>query len=809
LDRYICVHGHFYQPPRENPWLEAIELQDSAAPYHDWNERITAECYGPNAHSRILDAEGRIVKIQNNYSLISFNMGPTLLKWMQDDSPEVYLAVINADRESIARFSGHGSAIAQAYNHMIMPLANDRDKETQTAWGIADFERRFSRRPEGMWLPETAVDLESLDIMASMGIRFTILEPGQAKRIRGQSSRNWTDVTGGDIDPSRPYFVRLPSGRRINVFFYDAPISRSIAFERVLENGELLANRLLGGFSDTRAWPQLIHAATDGESYGHHHRFGDMALGYALDYIERTESATLTNYSEYLERVPVEWEVEINENTSWSCAHGVERWRSNCGDNSGGHSEWNQEWRAPLREGLDWLRDKLAPLYEEHGAVLFKDPWEARSDYIRVILNRDDDNKSEFFARHGTSRLDEAQATRALELLELQRHAMLMYTSCGWFFDDLSGIETTQVLQYAGRAIQLAQKLFGDHHEEEGFLEILGRARSNLPGQGDGRQVYDRYVRSAVVDLSRVAAHYAVSSLFEEYPSDARVFCYHVTTEDYERRSEGAPQVAVGRSEFQSVITGEQETISFGVLHFGDHNITAGVRPFKDEDTYSQMKAETLKAFAKADLPEALRALDRHFGELTYSLRSLFRDEQRKILQSVLGATSSEAEASYRQIFEHHAPLMRFLKDIGHPIPPSFQAAAELVVNANVRGILAERPIDRSRLAEQLAEARDWQIALNEVELAYAAQRTMQSLALEFVANPDDMQRLRDLEASVSAAKTLPFRFDLAAVQNRYWSVLQDRYADYERRSSEHDNGAIGWLDHFRRLGDAIGVRIE
>lgn len=806
MDRFVCVHGHFYQPPRENPWLEAIELQDSAYPYHDWNERITAECYGPNAHSRILDEEGRIRAIQSNYARMSFNIGPTLLKWMQDEEPETYLAIVDSDRESITRFSGHGSAMAQCYNHMIMPLANSRDKHTQVAWGIADFEKRFSRRPEGMWLPETAVDLESLDVMAQFGIRFTILEPGQAKRIKGQSSRAWTDVGGGNIDPSRAYFVRLPSGRRMNLFFYDAPISRAIAFEGVLDNGVTFANRLTSGFSDSRNWPQLVHVATDGESYGHHHRFGDMALGYALDYIEQTDAAELTNYSEYLERAPAEWEVEINENTSWSCAHGIERWRSNCGD-SGGHAGWNQEWRAPLRKSMDWLRDAIAPQFEEQGGLLFKDPWEARDEYIHVIHNRDADNVADFFARQGTSKLDASQSTRALELMELQRHAMLMFASDGWFFDDLSGLETTQVLQYAGRAIQLGQKLFGDHLEE-GFLEILGQARSNIPEQGDGRAVYDHYVRAAAVDLSKVAAHYAVSSLFEDYGDDTRIYCYRVHADDYEKQSEGIAQLAAGRATVTSVITGESDTMGYGVLHFGDHNITAGVRPYAGDEVFSRMKDEALASFAKADLPATLRVLDRHFGELVYSLRSLFRDEQRKVLQSILAATVGETETSYRQIFEHHAPLMRFLKDIGVPLPPSFQAATELVINVNINRLLREQPIDVERLATQLTEAAAWGIRIDTAALAFAAEHTLRVLAAAFVASPDDMARLRDLEASAAAVQKLPFPIDLAEVQNRFWSVLKDRYPEYSRLAEAQEAAALDWLDHFRRLAEVLKIRV-
>ena len=342
MERYICIHGHFYQPPRENAWLESIEVQDSAYPYHDWNERITAECYAPNTASRILDGEGYITKLVNNYSKISFNFGPTLLSWLKDNHSDIYQAILEADRLSQENFSGHGSAMAQAYNHMIMPLANRRDKYTQVVWGIADFGHRFGRKPEGMWLPETAVDLETLDIMAEEGIKFTVLAPTQASRVRRIGADDWEDVSDASIDPTMAYRLNLPSGREIALFFYDGPISRNIAFEDTLDSGEKFAYRLTDAFSEERDWPQLVHIATDGETYGHHHRFGDMALAFALEYIEANNLAAITNYGEYLEKNPCTYEVEIFENTSWSCTHGVERWRSDCGDNSGGNPNWNQ-----------------------------------------------------------------------------------------------------------------------------------------------------------------------------------------------------------------------------------------------------------------------------------------------------------------------------------------------------------------------------------------------------------------------------------------------------------------------------------
>ncbi|HYE72224.1 MAG TPA: glycoside hydrolase, partial [Blastocatellia bacterium] len=322
MNRYVCIHGHFYQPPRENPWLEAIELQDSAYPYHDWNERITGECYAPNAASRLLDGEDRITEIVNNYARISFNFGPTLLTWMEKHAPETYQALLEADRESRKLFSGHGSAIAQVYNHIIMPLANERDKITQIIWGMRDFTARFGRQPEGMWLAETAVDIPTLELLAAHGIKFTILAARQAGRVRPVNSEHWVDVSNGRVDPKMPYLCRLPSGSTISLFLYDGPISQSIAFEGLLMNGEILANRLLGAFTE-QTQSQLVHIATDGETYGHHHRYGDMALAYCLRFLESHGLAKITIYGEYLEKFPPTHEVEILENTSWSCAHGI------------------------------------------------------------------------------------------------------------------------------------------------------------------------------------------------------------------------------------------------------------------------------------------------------------------------------------------------------------------------------------------------------------------------------------------------------------------------------------------------------
>jgi alpha-amylase/alpha-mannosidase (GH57 family) len=492
--RYLCVHSHCYQPPREDPWVDEVDREISAWPYHDWNERITAECYTPNTAARILDGERRIFKIKNNYSQVSFDFGPTLLAWLEKKAPGTYEAIRRADRESSRRFSGHGSALAHAYNHLILPLANSRDKFTQIHWGIQDFRRRFGRRPEGMWLPETAVDLESLEIMAMQGVKFTLLAPRQAAAVRANSGGQWEDVGGGRVDPTQAYLLRLPSGRSINLFFYDGPVSQAVSFEGLLDNGEKFIGRLLSAYSGERRRPELVHIVTDGEVYGHHHAHGEMALAYTLDEVESRGLARITNYGEFLDRHPPSHHVRIIENTAWSCAHGVDRWRRHCGCNAG-RGDWNQAWRAGLREAFDWLRDTVATLYERKAGELLKDPWAARNDYIEVVLDRSLESRARFKERQLLRAPGPSQETALWRLLELQRQAMLMYTSCGWFFDELSGIETVQVIRHATRVVELAKVLFGGEDLESQFLGRLALAKSNLTEQRDAAAIYEKQAK--------------------------------------------------------------------------------------------------------------------------------------------------------------------------------------------------------------------------------------------------------------------------------------------------------------------------
>ncbi|MCL5097818.1 MAG: DUF3536 domain-containing protein [Candidatus Omnitrophica bacterium] len=808
MEKFICIHGHFYQPPRENPWLEAVELQDSAHPYHDWNERVKAECYSPNAVARLLDSEGRISGIVNNYSKISFNFGPTLLAWMKQNAPDVYHAIVDADKQSQERFSGHGSALAQCYNHMIMPLASPRDKRTQVIWGVRDFESRFGRKPEGMWLPETAVDHDTLAVLAQHGIKFTILSPHQASRVRPLGSHRWQDVNGGRVDPSRPYQVNLPSGQSIAVFFYDAPVSQAVAFERLLASGDRFASRLMDGFDDGRNWDQLVHIATDGETYGHHHRHGEMALAYALHFLEAERGIRLTNYGEFLAAHKPDHEAQIHQKTSWSCNHGIERWNSHCGCNSGGRPGWNQHWRRPLRVAMDWLRDQLAPRYAAEARKFFKDPWAARDDYISVILDRSLENMSAFFRQHALRELAEADQVNALRLLELQRHAMLMYTSCGWFFDEISGIETVQIIQYAARAIQLAKDLLGEDLEP-GFLGHLGKAKSNIRDHRDGRRVYELFVKPAIVDREKVGAHYAASSLFESYPEEARIYAFTIKRQDHQLFTTGNARLAIGSIKVAFEITRNSDVVTYAVLHLGDHNLNCGVRLYQGPEAFAAMLREIKEAFDRADFPQIIRIMDRQFGESHYTLKNLFRDEQRKVLNQILVSTRDDIYNTFRLITDRYAPLLRFLADLPAPAPKALEAAVEVVLNSELRRQFESDAIDLDRVRALLVECERGNVPLDTNELAFALEGNLNRLSLQFKNQPEDLVLLQRLNSVAELARSLSFEVNLWAAQNTCYHLLHSAGPDFRARAGQGDENAQRWLQQFRSLGEQLGFRVD
>ncbi len=865
--RYLCVHGHFYQPPRENPWLETVELQESAAPYHDWNERITSECYAPNGASRIVNNEHQIIRIVNNYARMSFNFGPTLLSWLEDYAPRTYRMIQEADQASASLYSNHGSALAQVYNHIIMPLASERDARTQIRWGIADFEHRFGRKPEGMWLAETAVSRSVLDLLAQERILFTVLAPHQAARVRKLSAEPteksvtlseargaqkdavilseaqsaqpkdpnasdttptaqpfstdaaqepWIETPDATVDPTQPYLVKLDNGRSITVFFYDGPPSRAIAFEGLLNDGEIFARRLISNFNPDKpaSEPQLVHVATDGESYGHHHKHGEMALSYALNYIKDNNLARLTNYGEYLEKFPPTWEAEVVDNTSWSCVHGVERWRSNCGCN-GGKVGWNQRWRAPLREALDLLRDRTAPLAEAVAKPLLKDLWAARDAYIHVILDRSSDNLDRFFAAHATHTLTAAERITVFELLELERHTQLMYTSCGWFFDDISGIETIQIIAYAGRVIQLANKLFADpplfgesaSTLEADFLEILSRAQSNEPEAGNGADVYRRFVNAGRLDLESVGAHYAISSMFRSYPDAGNIFCFDVNRHSYDVMTSGRGRFAVGRATLCSRITEECEDICFAVLHLGDQNLSAAVKRYTPQDAaaWETFIANARSSIRHANLPELIRLIDAYFGNTLYSLTSLFADEQHRILQSILNQTLSEVEGSLIRIYNEHATLLDFLADANVAAPPALALTAGFAINASLRRALETDTFDSAEIARLLRRAEVDHVTLDNNLLSYTADKRMKRamVRLEAAAEqqaPQNLSVLHETLAIAESLRTLPMEVNLWQAQNIWNDLLRRSDATYWSRE---------WRDGFRKVGLALNISVD
>ncbi len=799
--KFICIHGHFYQPPRENAWLEVIEVQDSAHPYHDWNERISAECYGPNAASRILSSNTSVIKnILNNYTRISFNFGPTLLSWMEIYDRETYAAILQADKESIERFSGHGSAIAQVYNHIIMPLANRRDKETQVIWGIRDFTHRFKREPEGMWLAETAVDTETLEILAEQNIKFTVLAPRQAKAVRKIGDTTWSSVNDQSVDIKRPYLCKLPSGRSITLFFYNGDVSQSVAFNGLLNDGKRFAKSLIDLFDKESEEPQLAHIATDGETYGHHHKHGEMALAYALDYIEKNKNADLTNYAEFIDLYPATWEAEIHENSSWSCVHGVERWRSNCGCNTGGNAGWNQEWRKPLRESLDWLRDTLTNVYETEASKILRDPWDARNDYINIILKRNDDSIRKFLKSHALGDVDHH---RVLRVMEIQRHAMLMYTSCGWFFDEISGIETTQVMQYACRAIQLANQIAGVDLEIE-FLKRLEQAPSNIPAYGNAANVYHRFILPAKTNLQRVGMHVAVASLFEDEPESLNVFNYSTTNEFFLRKEAGEQRLALGITNVKSLTTRSEKRFAFAVLYIGKHNLIGHISLDMELDKFTSLKFRIVKAFEEGKLLEVLELMQNFFGAEKYTIWQLFQEEKRKILNLIAERSLASLEDSLRRTFNSDYPLINALKNNDIPIPNAYRTTFEYVLNSNLLKCFQSERMQVKEVERISEEIEKWNLKIEDPDkVSRLAGESIYKELNRVSGERTNVKRIQRLNRLFPVLKKFDLNPLLYKSQNLYFEI------SLENRRAKDGEVDPDWLEQFNHLGDNLGVKVE
>jgi alpha-amylase/alpha-mannosidase (GH57 family) len=843
---YITIHGHFYQPPRENPYLDVIERQPSAAPFHNWNERIHYECYRPNAFARIVNDRQEVMEIVNNYEYLSFNFGATLLNWMERHDVEVYQRILEADRTSCDRLNGHGNAIAQVYNHIILPLASDRDKLTQIRWGKADFRSRFGRDPEGMWLAETAVDYATLEALVAEGIQFIILAPSQAERCRPmptaeQPEPEWLEVGDSQINPTRPYRCYLPSLEQnspplyIDIFFYDGPISRDMGFDQALSNAHQFAGRLGQAVQPDLRSPQLIAAATDGETFGHHKGGTEKCLAYAFVHEFPNRGWTVTNFAHYLSLCAPTWEVDLKPVTAWSCSHGVDRWQDDCGCGSGGG--WHQQWRRPLRDSLNWLRDQLVRVYEEAGSKLLHDPWKARDYYIEVVRDRSQSTVNSFLARHQSHPLTATERIDALRLLEMQRHTLLMYTSCGWFFEELSRPEGVQILRYAARALELAGDVSGIRLEKA-FIKRLAAAPSNVDCFKNGAEVYRQLVTTAQISLEQVAAHYAISSLFTAAPKEQRVYCYTAQQVDYHLQRMGSLTLAVGQLQLLSEITRESVDLVFAVLHLGGWDFHCCIQPFSGRRSYSQMKESVFTALGEASSAKVILAMHRSFGDQSFSLQNLFAEERHRIMQMLTQSTLTRLDQLYTQVYrDNYGILMAFHRD-GLTVPRELQVAAEVALNHRVllslrlleqelSDPLVEGAVGLGHLAELEAiatEATQMHCPVQPAE----AQQTLERLILHSLRNilqafnpatlAADLERMQRL---INLGQHLNLNLSLAQAQEFYlrslhsWIVPQciawisatqdlDRVAAYGKKSEIR-------LTHLRsllRLGSMLAIDV-
>lgn len=798
--KFVCIHGHFYQPPRENAWLEVIELQDTAHPFHDWNERISAECYAPNAVSRILDEDKVIRKIQNNYTYLSFNFGPTLLSWMEVNDLEAYQNILDADKESIAQFGGHGSAMAQVYNHIIMPLANRRDKTTQVIWGIRDFEFRFKRTPKAMWLAETAVDIETLEVLAENGIEFTVLAPRQGKSVRKIGTSEWKSVDESSLNTKKPYRCTLPSGKSISIFYYDGNTSQSIAFNGLLYDGKNFAERLLESFDKNDKGAQLVNVATDGETYGHHHKRGDMALAYCIDYIRKDKRAEVTNYAQFLALFPPTEETQIHENTSWSCYHGVERWRSNCGCHSGGKPEWNQHWRKPLREALDWLRDTLSEIYFKEASKFLKNPWAARNDYIKIVVKRTDLAVKRFLKENAHEDVD---INKTLRLLEMQRHCMLMYTSCGWFFDEISGIETVQIMQYACRAIQLSRQLT-EIDLESHFLSLLEKAPSNVPSLVNAAEVYRQQILPSKMNLHRVGVHYAVSSVFEEEPESLPLFNYVAKNEAFVKKEAGEQKLVMGITKVRSLVTHSEKVFSFAVVHLGKHDLICHLRLDGEKDKFAGIQMRCVTAFTEGRLGDLLELMNTYYGPEKYSIWHLFQDEKRKVLDMIAHRSLEELEDSLRRTYNRDYPLVNALANNGIPIPKAYKTTFIYILNADLIKCFTPERINTKALERITSEMERWNLKVEDSDrLARLAGDSIFKELKRISSERQNLKRIQRLNRVFPLLTKFSIEPNLDYSQNLYFEIFMENKKKVEAMGDQE------WKDQFILLGENLGVKVE
>lgn len=800
----VVLHAHFYQPPRDNPWTETVEREPSAAPFHDWNERISAECYAANACARVLGPRGRISDIVNNYAWLSFNVGPTLFSWLATHQPHVCQRIVHADRESAMRNNGHGNAIAQAFSHAILPLCNERDRNTQIRWGIADFQHRFGRRPEAMWLPETACDVATAEALAAHGMRYIILSPYQAARVRYGADSPWREVPNGSIDPRQPYRLRLPSGRCIACFFYDGPAAHSISFEAVLDTSRSLAERLLQAAGATTSPEQIVHIATDGETYGHHRRFADRALAYFVLHEAPAHGLEVTNYAAFLERNEPKWEVELargplGDATAWSCAHGIGRWSRDCGCNAGAPAGWNQKWRAPLRAALDMLRDRAAELFENIGGELLREVWSARDAYIEVVLDPRAEVRDAFLRTHGRGRVSDAGRVRAFQLLEAQRMTQLMYASCGWFFNDLAGLETTQILKYAAMAIELLENASG-HKLRPDFEQALAEAKSNVEAEGNGADVFRRRVLPWRVTSEHRIAHRSSRALFSAGPQTEHDAAFQVTSLEEQRLERGSYRLVLGRARVIRVRTEEAEELTYAATTLTERDMHCGVQRTQGRQVYEKLLAEAQACFVRPTPTAILRLIDRHLGEQYFSASDLSEAARSEFIEQLMTDLLERLGATYGYLYDEHRKAIEAIEAAGVDVPHELRLVAEYTLARRLDAALVEASDadDTELIREALSlarEAADMGVRLTASRATRRLERMASEAAVRLSARTDGVQAQRLLDI-VGIIRALDVNMSLDRAQETVFELARKgALKDLPRQMREDLAAALGYVE--------------
>ncbi len=757
--------------------------------------------------ARILGPKDRITAIVNNYSRISFNFGPTLLSWLEKYQAEVYKAILRADEESQRRFSGHGSALAQAYNHTILPLASRRDKYTQVLWGIRDFTVRYRRIPEGMWLPETAVDLETLDILAEQGIRFTILAPRQVRRVRKIGSEKWQSVLESQVDTGRPYLCRLPSGRDICLFFYEGALSREVAFGSLLKQGQMLADRLTQDLTPEEGRPWIRHIAVDGETFGHHHRFGEMGLAFCLQAIEDSPQSCLTNYAEFLEKNPPQYEAEILENSSWSCAHGVERWRYDCGCQSGAHPNWKQVWRAPLRAAMDRLNEALSTVFEQQLRSGTPDPWALRNGYIDVVLNRTSQARRKFLHKFSLQDREGTECVKLWKLLEMQRCACLMFTSCGWFFDDISGIETIQILMYAARAMQLAQEVAGVDLESQ-FQAELRKAPSNSADFITGEDLYRKKVKPVVLDTFKVGVHAGICSLFLGKNNLPELNGYQIASSDWRHRENKLGTLVTGRFLIRSRLTCEEETVAFAALYLGRHNLLASARTASDVLSFSDIAKKMWEAFQAGDMDRTLDIQSRFLGKARFSINHLFKDAQKVILEGMQNTALADLDSLLRPFYSRYSGFVSEARNRNITLLPVLSMGWGFLRHQDLIKMLVEDAWSNKDLSRFILEIQEKDFDLFETLLRPVLSQKLLELLEALVPDPENDPLWERVDALLETAAQLNLGLDLWKSQNIFFELAHNLVPE-SRYLAMQDGQDARRKERLAHIASSLDVRMN